>query len=448
MLVWILGPKSLERASVLHQLNGVGTQRHHIVPIGELNGVSIALTARVNLFLKHGLVSRTYSKKSPVMASNFGSKSKFSTIMSPFILGVKLTVLPVEKFFHFSKTCPSGSPKQTLEPNFEARVQGYMAAHTKMMERFKKDIFKQREEINDRMAMMFGLLRELTSSRTLEKVLVREESSNPITKSINDISLIKMEKENGIKGDEVAKWNVMRLNELQALEPNESPDKEEETEEGTDDRSVESVKEELTGVETKVEALVETPSRLTDKEPVGTDVRLSIASHSYIYPLGISEDVLIDIAGYVKIFVKVPALPSELEKNAEDDLDLITPKNTVSKMILEWEERIKNHQEKEMEFNQWRSTVFENKGSISKNEGCERKYALEILERTCMLNRNPCRTPAVTESKLDASGPLVSDPNLYRSLAGAFWLSNQALLATTLAKPRYSAFALEWERVA
>ncbi|GKG49754.1 hypothetical protein Tco_0518528, partial [Tanacetum coccineum] len=30
-----------------------------------------------------------------------------------------------------------------------------------------------------------------------------------------------------------------------------------------------------------------------------TDIRLSLASHSYIYPLGIAEDVLVDVAGYV-----------------------------------------------------------------------------------------------------------------------------------------------------
>ncbi|GJU48713.1 hypothetical protein Tco_1218268 [Tanacetum coccineum] len=35
-----------------------------------------------NLFLKHGLVSRTYSKKSLVMASIFGSKSKSFMTMS------------------------------------------------------------------------------------------------------------------------------------------------------------------------------------------------------------------------------------------------------------------------------------------------------------------------------------------------------------------------------
>ncbi|GJY35823.1 hypothetical protein Tco_0421201 [Tanacetum coccineum] len=136
------------------------------------------------------------------------------------------------------------------------------------------------------MAEIFRLLRELTSSRTPEKVLVREEACIPITKSINAISIIKMEKEKGIEGDEVTNENVIGLNELEVLEPIESPDKEEEMEEGTDG--------------------------------------------------------------------------SELEKNAKVDLNPTTLTNTISKLILEWEERIKYHQEKEMEFNQWRSMVFDN----------------------------------------------------------------------------------------
>ncbi|GJR70665.1 hypothetical protein Tco_0016730 [Tanacetum coccineum] len=45
MLVWILGPKSVERASVLHHPDGIESQRHHIVPYGELNGVSKGLVA-------------------------------------------------------------------------------------------------------------------------------------------------------------------------------------------------------------------------------------------------------------------------------------------------------------------------------------------------------------------------------------------------------------------
>nr|GFA19857.1 hypothetical protein [Tanacetum cinerariifolium] len=39
--------------------------------------------------------------------------------------------------------------------------------------------------------------------------------------------------------------------------------------------------------------------KLTDKRPDETDIRLSLASHSYIYRLGIAEDVLVDIVGYV-----------------------------------------------------------------------------------------------------------------------------------------------------
>nr|GEW43267.1 hypothetical protein [Tanacetum cinerariifolium] len=337
----------------------------------------------------------------------------YAKVISSNPLSQNFNEPPRQNSFTLKKIVHPDPQNQTLEPNFKARVQGYMAAHTKRMERFKKAIFKQREEINDRMADMFGLLRELISSRNPKNVLIREESRNPMTKNINDLSLINMEKNKGIEGGEVSKGNVMELNELEALEPIESPDKKEEMEEGTEGRSVDSMKEELTGVETKAEALVKTP-RLTDKEPVGTDVRLSLVSHSYIYLLEITEDVLIDIAGYVypidfmildlkeyknkpfilgtpfvttakavirfekgtinlksgknKIdFVKVHALPSELEKSIKDDLDLITPKNIISKLILEWEERIKYHQEKKMEFNQCRSTVFDNKGLMRRS---------------------------------------------------------------------------------
>ncbi|GJY74224.1 MAK10-like protein [Tanacetum coccineum] len=40
-------------------------------------------------------------------------------------------------------------------------------------------------------------------------------------------------------------------------------------------------------------------NKLTSENPIGTNIRLSIANHSYIYPLGITEDVLIDVAGFV-----------------------------------------------------------------------------------------------------------------------------------------------------
>ncbi|KAJ9543577.1 hypothetical protein OSB04_023284 [Centaurea solstitialis] len=49
----------------------------------------------------------------------------------------------------------------------------------------------------------------------------------------------------------------------------------------------------------------------------------------------------------------------------------------------------------------------------------QQKYAAEIIARAQMSNCKPSRTPTDTQYKLDSSGPLVVDPVLYRSLAGA-----------------------------
>ncbi|GJU71121.1 ribonuclease H-like domain-containing protein [Tanacetum coccineum] len=49
----------------------------------------------------------------------------------------------------------------------------------------------------------------------------------------------------------------------------------------------------------------------------------------------------------------------------------------------------------------------------------QRKYAIEILDRDHMVNYNPCQNPIDTESKLGDDGDLVSDPTLYRCLAGS-----------------------------
>ncbi|GKC90852.1 ribonuclease H-like domain-containing protein, partial [Tanacetum coccineum] len=49
----------------------------------------------------------------------------------------------------------------------------------------------------------------------------------------------------------------------------------------------------------------------------------------------------------------------------------------------------------------------------------QKKYAVEILDKAHMVNCNPGRTPIDTESKLGSDGDPVSDPTLYRSLAGS-----------------------------
>ncbi|GKC72084.1 hypothetical protein Tco_1117967, partial [Tanacetum coccineum] len=96
---------------------------------------------------------------------------------------------------------PSPQP-QALGTTFEARVRDYMVAHAERMERFENAIFKQREEINDKMTEMFKLLKELMTSKTLEKVLIKNEAKIPVTKNVNSISLTKGDEEGSDKTDE------------------------------------------------------------------------------------------------------------------------------------------------------------------------------------------------------------------------------------------------------
>nr|GEX11437.1 hypothetical protein [Tanacetum cinerariifolium] len=148
--------------------------------------------------------------------------------------------------------------------------------------------------------------------------------------------------------------------------------------------------------------------KLTDKRPAEIDIRLSLASHSYIYHLGIAEDVLVNVVGYVypmdfmildikedkkrpfilgttflimakavikfykgtitlrsrksKIsFHKIPESLCKVEKGIKNDIEPIAPFMTVNRLVLEWEEKIKLHQVKEMKLDQWRSKNFKNK---------------------------------------------------------------------------------------
>ncbi|GJU72812.1 zinc finger, CCHC-type containing protein [Tanacetum coccineum] len=145
--------------------------------------------------------------------------------------------------------------------------------------------------------------------------------------------------------------------------------------------------------------------KLTDERPAETDIRLSLASHSYIYPLGIAEDVLVEIVEHVypidfvildirenenrpfilgtpflttakasikfdtgtitlrsgkhKVsFHRIPDSSNVTDKGVKNDIEPIAPTMTVNRLVLEWEEKIKLHLEREMQFNQWRSKNF------------------------------------------------------------------------------------------
>ncbi|GJV71203.1 hypothetical protein Tco_1491198 [Tanacetum coccineum] len=87
--------------------------------------------------------------------------------------------------------------------------------------------------------------------------------------------------------------------------------------------------------------------RLTDERPAETDIRLSLASHS---------------SGKNKVsFHRIFDSSCITDKGVKNDIEPITPIMTVNRLVIEWEERIKLHLEKEMKFNPWRSNNFKNK---------------------------------------------------------------------------------------
>ncbi|GJW41353.1 hypothetical protein Tco_0067198 [Tanacetum coccineum] len=124
---------------------------------------------------------------------------------------------------------PNPKP-QALGTTFEARVWDYMATHTERMDRFENSIFKQREEINDRITEMFRLLKELMTSRAPEKVLIREEAKFPVTKNVNSISLTRGEEERSEKTNVTTDDDFEKPTKKETKMPGKEAEKEDEAE--------------------------------------------------------------------------------------------------------------------------------------------------------------------------------------------------------------------------
>nr|GEV73544.1 hypothetical protein [Tanacetum cinerariifolium] len=77
-------------------------------------------------------------------------------------------------------TSESSAKSSKMKGDDVTTICDVVAAHTERMERFEEAIYKQREEINERMMEMFSLLKEFTKGKSLEKVLVREEVNKPV----------------------------------------------------------------------------------------------------------------------------------------------------------------------------------------------------------------------------------------------------------------------------
>nr|GEU74701.1 putative ribonuclease H-like domain-containing protein [Tanacetum cinerariifolium] len=74
--------------------------------------------------------------------------------------------------------------------------------------------------------------------------------------------------------------------------------------------------------------------RLTDEKPAETDIRLSLASHSYIYPLGIAKDVLVEIVEHV---YPVDFVILDIRENENRPFILGTPFLTIAMALIKFD---------------------------------------------------------------------------------------------------------------
>ncbi|GJT99455.1 MAK10-like protein [Tanacetum coccineum] len=434
-----------------------------------------------NLYPKYGLISRTYYKKFLIMALIVGFKSNFFMIMSPFHLKCKIDraaggklrnknadesweiienpalydhegwndtkefvkpvkaistpqgisktpdqrLLELEDHINFllkgSRPTPRSSTHIPHAYADAARVRDYMAAQSERMERFENAIFKQREEINDIMTEMFRLLKELTTSRAPEKVLIMEEAKFPVTKNVNSISLARGEEERSDKKDETldnTKKPTVTKTEIPVMEAERSNEtknkpikkaKRKEVEEVLSSWPVEYYLKHRIN-EKLIEGLVDNnrfndylsrarvrkvkgktynvlpwghvyeailKKKITKKEDVGgnfkkpcsirglkhmnalvdqefdvnvmpystymkltnemhakINIRLSLASHSYIYPLGIDEDVLVEVVEHI---YHVDFMILEIKENEKRPFILGTSFLTTAKAAIKFD---------------------------------------------------------------------------------------------------------------
>ncbi|GJW24364.1 hypothetical protein Tco_0038175 [Tanacetum coccineum] len=199
--------------------------------------------------------------------------------------------------------------------SFEARVRDYMAAHTKRMDKFEDAIFKQREEINDR-------IEELSNP---EMPVKEAKKDNKAGNRAKNKPIRRGEREEAVEApnsQSVGYYLKCRINEKQikGLVNNHREDE-------------------------KRPFILGTPFLTTAKAVIKFDKGTITLRY-----------------GKSKIsFHRIPESHGKIKKGIKNDIEPIGPTMTVNRLVLEWEERIKLHQEKKMEFDQWRSKNFKNK---------------------------------------------------------------------------------------
>ncbi|GJZ20265.1 zinc finger, CCHC-type containing protein [Tanacetum coccineum] len=325
----------------------------------------------------------------------------------------------IENLAFYDHEGPSPQP-QALGTTFETRVRDYMATHTERMERFENHLQATRgnqrneEEENNKMDETPDNTKMPTE---MEMPVRKTEAMNGAENGAKNESIITPENDEVVEasGSQPKKGKEYKISPrgpaYEAILKKNVTKKEDIRGNFEIPCGIEDLK--------HMNALVDQGSnmnvmpystymRLTDERPAETDIRLSLASHSYIYPLGIAKDVLVEVAEHVFLvdfvildikenkkrpfilgtpFLTTPKATIKFDtgtitlrsrkskisfhrisdsscitdRGVKNDIEPIAPIMTVNRLVLELEERLKLYLEKEMKSNQWRSNNFKNK---------------------------------------------------------------------------------------
>jgi hypothetical protein len=70
-----------------------------------------------------------------------------------------------------------------------------MATHSDRLARFEEAVYKQKEEMQEKMNEMMSLLEEYANQKTPERMLLRKESATPTTQFVNSITIVHKDNE-------------------------------------------------------------------------------------------------------------------------------------------------------------------------------------------------------------------------------------------------------------
>ncbi|GJZ60352.1 MAK10-like protein [Tanacetum coccineum] len=199
---------------------------------------------------------------------------------------------------------------------------------------------------------MLELVKKLVSSSTPKKVLVREEIWQPPTKNVNAISVCKIEKDKDEKHEEFVDKNMVELNKdvNNPIETSAEPIRKATKESIGEERKMVELPEPQPvsfylnhNINEKLIGGLIGNFRLADEKLVETDVRLALASNLHIYPLGVAEDVLIEVTRFV---YPVDFMILDIKEDVKKPLILGTPFLTMARAEIKFDkgmDKTKNH---------------------------------------------------------------------------------------------------------